>query len=469
MSFVEIAPRYRAALARRGLSSAHTFLDWPGVVLSGHPSRHVLRVEADADCFILKKEHRVPWRDRLAGVLAGFGWSSKSVREARLLDKLHAAGVPCPEVVAVGEHGSQAFLLLGEQHGMRDLRTYLAGAIDAAERRALAAALGAELARVHAAGFDQPDLYAKHILVRPGPSGFDLCFLDWQRSQLRRTVSWPRRLRDLAALDASLAERLASDRLRLVCLRAYMRGIASPPLREVVGAIRRASAELLKRRKIRELRQPPLPEGVQQLLWIQDEERLCIARDFHAELGGRLPSWLPQDPRPHPDGNCVEHRLILLGSGRTAHLIQRWRGRAAWLMRGKFPAPEFAKAAAIFRLQRFGVAAPRLLAMGHRHVGVWQRFSFLLIEPPDGESLESVLRRCNAPAFRQGLLRQLDTLMGKVHDAGYLWRTGADPLQACVVNETTLALANVEALEPLASWSTLTRKREAGDERLVTP
>jgi tRNA A-37 threonylcarbamoyl transferase component Bud32 len=465
MAFAEIAPRFRAALLKRGLGSARAFLDWPGVILSGHPRRHVLRVVAGGARFILKKEHRVPWRDRAASAWAGFGWSSKSVREARMLEKLHAAGVPCPEVVATGEHGGQAFLLLHEQSGMMDLRAYLAGALSPAERRAFAVALGCELARIHAAGFDQPDLYAKHILVRPTARGADLCFLDWQRSRLWRTVSWRRRLRDLAALDASLAEHLASNRLRLVCLGAYLREVAAPPVREVVAAIRKTSVELLKRRKIREMRQPPLPEGMQQLLWLQDAERLCIARDFHAELGGRLPRWLPHDPRPHPDGDCVEHRLILLGSGRTAHLIQRWRGGAGWFVRGKFPAPEFSRAATIFRLQRFGVVGPRLLAMGHRRLGRMQRFSFLLIEPPTGPALESVLCRNNSHACRQALLRKFDTLMRKVHEAGYGWRTGSDPLQACVVTEDAIALASVDALEAFASSPRPIRRRESA----VTP
>jgi tRNA A-37 threonylcarbamoyl transferase component Bud32 len=461
MAFVDIAPRFRAALLERGLCSARAFLDCSGVILSGHPNRHVLRVEAGGERFILKKEHRVPWRDRAASAWAGFGWSSKSVREARMLEKLHAADVPCPEVAATGEQGGQAFLLLREQSGMMDLRAYLAGALIPAERRAFAVALGCELARIHAAGFDQPDLYAKHILVRRTASGVDLCFLDWQRSRLWRAVSWRRRLRDLAALDASLAEHLGSDRLRLICLGAYLSEGAAPPVREVVAAIRKASAELLKRRKIRELRQPLLPEGVQHLLWLQDDERLCIARDFHAELGGRLPTWLPHDPRPNPDGDCVEHRLILLGSGRTAHLIQRWRGSAGWLMRGKYPAPEFSRAAAIFRLQRFGVVGPRLLAMGHRPVGRMQRFSFLLIEPPIGPSLESVLHRSNPPALRQALLRQLDALMRKVQEAGYGWRAGTEPMQACVVTENAIALASVDALEAAESSPPLTRRRES--------
>src|SRR5207302_9767094 len=137
-------------------------------------------------------------------------------------------------------------------------------------------------------------------------------------------VSGRRRLHDLAALDASRAEHLASDRLRLVCLRSYLRDSARAT-RPIATAIRRITERLLKRRKIRELRQPPLPGEAQQLLWLDDGERLCVARDFYEELADRLPSWLPRNVPPSPDGACVEHRLILLGAGRTAHLVQRWR------------------------------------------------------------------------------------------------------------------------------------------------
>jgi tRNA A-37 threonylcarbamoyl transferase component Bud32 len=489
MAFVEIAPRYRDVLRSNGIASAGDFLGWAGVILSGHPRRHVLRVRAGDESFILKKEHRVPWRDRFASAWAGFGWSSKSLREARVLDRLRRAGVPCPEVVAAGEDGAQAFLLLREQAGMTDLRDYLGGPLPASEgrsgkwegeapaepcceygsagaspsqnslpltdseRRRLAAALGRELARIHAAGFEQPDLYAKHILVRPSAGGYRFCFLDWQRSRIRRAVPWRRRLGDLAALDASLAEHLASDRLRLVVLRSYL--LDSGPLTRLIGAaIRRITERLLQRRKVRELRQPPLPGEAQQLLWLEDGERLCVARDFYEELGGRLPSWLPRDVPPSADGACVEHRLILLGAGRTAHLVQRWRrAPAGWLHRGKFPAPEFVRAAAIFRLQRFGVAGPRLLAMGYRPVGLAQRFSFLLTEAPSGVPLATFVRRSDSPGVRHELLRCLGALLRQVHEAGYTFRDGADPLEAWVVvvrERATLALAGVDALEKAA-------------------
>jgi tRNA A-37 threonylcarbamoyl transferase component Bud32 len=477
MAFLEIAPRYRAALSEAGLTSARAILDWDGVILSGHPSRHVLRVRLEGEALILKKQHRVPWRDRFASVWAGYGWASKSVREARLLNHLKSAGVPCPEVVAAGEDGGQAFVLLREAAGMMELRAFLSRPLARTTRHLLARALGRELARIHAAGFTQPDLYAKHILVRTASHGFHWCFLDWQRSRQYRVVPWERRLHDLATLDASLAGDLASDRLRLICLRAYLRDAAAHgDRREAPLAGRRGQTQALglavrcvadrrfSRRKLRELRQPPLPADTQQLLWLQPNEQLCIARDFYEELGGRLPSWLPQEAPASADGVSVEHRLILLGAGRTGHLVQRWSRAAVWLPSAKYAAPEFERAAAIFRLQRFGVAGPRLLAMGHRRVTAWQRFSFLLTEPPTGPTLAAVLRHSAAPAQRQRLLHELGTRLRQMHEAGFALRADLDLGQAWVVcGERRLALASIDPLQrSSAPWQDLGREQLEG-------
>src|SRR4051794_41152382 len=122
MEFVEIEPGHRDLLDGHGLVTARDFLGRSGVILSGHPSRHVLRVCLGSESFILKKEHRVPWGDRFGSAWAGYGWASKSVREARVLHQLRTAGIACPAVVACGEDGGRAFLLMREETGMTDLR-----------------------------------------------------------------------------------------------------------------------------------------------------------------------------------------------------------------------------------------------------------------------------------------------------------------------------------------------------------
>src|SRR5205807_933169 len=110
--------------------------------------------------------------------------------------------------------------------------------------RALAARLCEALAAVHAAGVTHPDLYAKHVLV--GAAG--VCFLDWARARRRWVLGWERRWRDLAALDATLADDLASPRERLACLRAYLRrqvGRRVPGLAVAARAVRRHARRLL--------------------------------------------------------------------------------------------------------------------------------------------------------------------------------------------------------------------------------
>jgi tRNA A-37 threonylcarbamoyl transferase component Bud32 len=260
MTFVEVASTHVELFRRNEMVSARAFLAWCGALVGGHRTRHVMEVTLagapDAGRFYLKKEHTVPWRDRLASAWEGHGWVSKSVREARMLQQARQAGIPCPLVAAVGEDRPRAFLLLRAEEGLSELRTFLARPWRPDERRKLAQALGQALAALHRAGFDHPDLYAKHVLAASRDGDFRFCFLDWQRSRHHRRVGWRRRCRDLAALDASLAESLAAPRLRLACLRAYLAmQVEGPPLARVAAAIRRHSHRLLRRRKVRALRQ----------------------------------------------------------------------------------------------------------------------------------------------------------------------------------------------------------------------
>src|SRR5882724_7686260 len=62
-----------------GLTTPEAFLAIPGEIVSGHPDRHVMRVElSDGRTAYLKREHRIRWKDRFRNWRANFGWSSKS-------------------------------------------------------------------------------------------------------------------------------------------------------------------------------------------------------------------------------------------------------------------------------------------------------------------------------------------------------------------------------------------------------
>jgi len=324
MAVLDINPAYRDLLADQQLTDAARLVDLPGVIVCGHPRRHVRQVtlpltpnpsppggegsqihtprplgergrgEGETLTCFLKREHRVGWRQRLANAWAGFGFVSDSRRERTLLQALQRAGVGCPEWLAAGEdERGQAFLLLRGLNDALDLPTFLRrwGDVAPVWRRRFAQHLGTTLAHLHDAGFQHRDLYAKHILV--DPHDLSLHLLDWQRGRHSSFLHWQQRWHDLAALHATLPADLAGPRDRLACLRGYLRATLPRRLpraawRESVRRIENQARRLLGRRKVREQRQTTVAIGAQRLLWL-DGEQLCVTPEFLEGSGGRQP------------------------------------------------------------------------------------------------------------------------------------------------------------------------------------
>jgi tRNA A-37 threonylcarbamoyl transferase component Bud32 len=272
-------PRYERFLRRQGIDSAAAVLALRGEVLCGHPDRHVARVELGSRVVYLKREHVVGLRTRLRNRLAGFGWVSRSEREALTLHRLEAGGLPGPQWLAYGEDGhGRAFLLVDELAGMRDLATLLGDTeLSPAERRELAARIGHALAELHAAGFGTPDLAAKHVFVNP--STFAATLIDWQ-SATRRPPTETECVRQLAALNASLSDDLATPRDRFRLARTYWR-LTRPSSRfgQFVRTIRAESDRRRLRSSARDQRQAhPAPR----LVWVA-EEAVCVTPELVAE------------------------------------------------------------------------------------------------------------------------------------------------------------------------------------------
>jgi tRNA A-37 threonylcarbamoyl transferase component Bud32 len=431
MALLLVNPRYQDWLLRQGLAGVGDFLNLPGVVVSGHPDRHVMRVCLDDTTCYLKREHRVRRRDRWAAAWHGFGLVSKSCREFFLLQSLHPLQVLCPEPLAAGEdrHG-RAFLLVRELAGVEPLTAVLRRQHDESERRQLALELGRTLARIHELGFDHPDLYAKHVLL--GPDGF--AFLDWQRSQHRLAVGWGERCRDLAALEATLSGHLARPRERLFCLLAYLRHASDarlPRLSRAARDVRRQAARLMGKRRIREQRLGVTAAAEQTLVWL-DGEALCVSPAFAEECRGQIPRAvvLPKRPEPAP---FVTRDLLPLPGGRQAQRVRRSaRQPFRWLWslvsRRALAAPELEGSVLLFRLQRHGVATPRLLAFGQKRFLPWQSESFLLIEPAAGTlPLADWLRtRRVAPRQRWDVLHAAAGILRRMHEADVCLRHDAD-------------------------------------------
>jgi tRNA A-37 threonylcarbamoyl transferase component Bud32 len=435
MAWAEILPPFESLFRRCGMESAASFLGWTGILVNHHRHRQVEQVALSERGFFLKKEHAVSWRDRFRNAWAGFGWCSTAVREGAMLQALRRAGMPCPEVAALGEDGKRAFVLLREEAGLVDLRMLLQNLNPELERCQLAVAMGRELARLHDGGFDQPDLFAKHILAGPAAGAFRFCILDWQRSRRRREVSWALRCRDLAVLDATLLDVLGSNRLRLRCLRAYWqtaRQADKPPLGRLARQIRSEAERLRTKRRIRDVSQLPTPAGDQAFVPLRGGT-LLVVRSFAERLGARWPdAWMKMTE----DAAHVWDLLSAFAGadGSETARLQSWPDTAERHI------PRLAHT--LFRLQRFGVPAPRLLAVGSSGAHV-----HLLAESPRTIPFAEALAKASF-ATRCRWMQDAGTIVRRIHEAGYhlppgdSWqrRLGVAPATGAVM------LVNVEPL-----------------------
>jgi hypothetical protein len=468
VAFVEINPRYRDFLERHDLLDVARLQALQGMVIAGHPNRHVVELTigdgTDALHCYLKREHRTFWGQRLANAWAGFGFVTHSLREARTLTALRQAGVRCPDWVAAGEDDQgRAFLLLGAVQSSVGLREFLARLPNRPQTtRHVAMRLAAALAQLHDAGFQHRDLYAKHILL--DKSG-DFVFLDWQRAQRRGQLSWRQRWRDLATIHASLADDLAGRRERLSYLRAYLR--ATVPFRlpkvfyqQAVRTIEREAQRLLRRRKVREQRLTSLPAGGQRLIWL-DGEALCVTPEFYAEAAHRSPAWLPPTALPH---RGVRREWVGLPDGGQAELVRRRSADVlGWLWsswrRKSLPSPELNQLGLLFRLQRHGIITPRLLAFGQKSRWPWKVDSFLLTQPPaNTRPLADVARNAGADRnILRRLLCQAALLLRRLHQAGCRCEPSALAKQLVVVSDETVGLGGVAGIASEKSSPEATR------------
>jgi hypothetical protein len=467
-----INPSYLELFEDTGLTTSRALLAMPAVIVSGHPDRNVAQVHLGYGDNILraflKREHSVRLKERLFNALAGFGFVSKSHREALALDRIKRAGIRCGDWIAFGQAtDGSAFLLVEAIDNRGDLRGFLEKGLTCPRgRRGFACELGMRLAGIHNAGFDQPDFYAKHVLIDERAGG--LCFLDWQRSRQFRLVSWPKRYRDLAALHATLPAEATTVRERIACLRAYLRAtrtwehqVASnratatvPDLVFAAQEINRRAERLMNRRHIRQSRHISSASSSQNVIWLNGEA-LCVTPAYLEQSQGRVPDFLAIPQTSAASLENLERNQITLAEDRLANLVRRRAFRplsltVCRLLGKKWSAPEVRQAGLIFRLQRHGIDTPRLLAFGQRHRFPWRVESFLLTETiQNATSLnQSLANRSSSEggdrfAIHQRLLiRSAGTVLRRVHAAGCRFRgTIKDGLDLVTVSQSEMSVA----------------------------
>jgi hypothetical protein len=463
-SYLVINPIYFERLKNASLSAPEAFLKLPAVIVSGHPDRNVARVTIDTGSEklegFLKREHRVRLKERLLNALAGFGFVSKSHREALTLERAEEAGVPCPNWVAYGRcHSGQAFLLIEKLAETVDLRVWAENTMRPGDdKRTLAKAIGRKLAQVHNAGFDHPDLYAKHVLVNEQSGEFHI--LDWQRSGRKHGVGWKQRFRDLAALHATLPEGTFLPRDRLACLFAYIQDARSgcdqpiPKLSLAIAEIKQEAAHLMKRRHVHQPRTVGIAQPAQNVIWLRGEE-LCVTPAFHEVSQNANPEFLTS--LMYAEGKPgIDSKVVVLSESRAVVLSRRQESRPlslflTRLLGRRWTSPEVRQAGLIFRLQRFGIKTPRLLAFGQAQRFPGKLRSFLLTEPDrDAISFSQKIRE-HTPSANQNrlvdcraLICEAGRLLGQIHESGCRFKDAIDGGLDLVVQGPSIGLGRID-------------------------
>jgi len=389
--FLVRQPDYVDLLDRMDLLTNTDFLSLQEEIISGHPDRQVSRVQLDGMAAYLKREHVVPWKERLRNWWAGFGWASKSWREAQMLAQLDATSIGHPQWIAAGEdEQGRAFVLLRALDSAVSLPEALQDGGVCPQR------LGEALAELHNEGFDHPDLYAGHVFVDRETQ--QISFIDWQRARHGSSLSPVQRWRSLAALHATLPDGGVALEWRLNCLTSYLEHAGWPSmfLSCVVAQIETRARELRGRRHIRT--KSARTDAPASTLLLLDQGRLWVTQEGH-----RL--W----PYTIPVSNWLAARgqsTIKLTSGHNGMLTTQCR-RPRWWERRPWTSPERKQMSLLFRLERLGIEAPRVLAVGEYPRDDGSITCFLLTRLPGGCS--------QLPA----VCPSADQLLGQLASAGF--------------------------------------------------
>src|SRR5690606_4383735 len=311
-------------------------------VVADGPQRRILRAVVAGRALALKQfrvgSGRHPRRE---AVKARIG-RAPAEREWRALAALAAAGLPVPAPLALGTLPDGDRVLALEWIEGVPLAAALRDAKPRA-RRALLAALGAQVARLHAAGWVHADLHVGNLLVRDGAP----VVLDWQRA--RRTRRAAARAADLARLEHSLEALVSTaDRVRL---RAAALGLARPfdaaarrTLR-AAGAAAERRADAFARRRARRLQRPGRTvaavrhgglRGLRLRALEPDALRALLAAHAEALAAGDA-RVLKDDHRSRVTGHVLGGRALVVkeapwrGLGRAlADVLRGSAARRAW-------------------------------------------------------------------------------------------------------------------------------------------
>src|SRR5262245_15689123 len=238
----------------------------------------------------------------------------------------------------------------------------------------------------------------------------------------------------------------------------------APPrtaLRPLVAHINAFAQRMLQRRHVREKRQLPITPESQDWVCLE-ADALCVTPSLKRAWPGRTAAWLSLDAQPVPEGLAVTRRWLSLEGGGQALLIRRSAIEHSGSVWSRFfgtkpGSSEKRQANLLFRLQRHGVLAPRVLAMGEKNSQGGRVESFVLTEPiEDIVRLDTWLHHLRAGNLvaaarrRWDLIRDVAELLHRLHEAG-CYLNGSDVAEALAVHvlpsgETSVVVGTGEGI-----------------------
>jgi len=459
-------PAFADLFGRVGLTTASTFLQLPGEVVSGHPDRHVMRITIPGAprAFYLKRQHIVGWREKVRNRLDGFGYVSRCEREAELLQQLDSERLHAPRWAAFGTYGRRAFLLVEEVPDAVELRRILSdNTLSLVARRTLAMNIGTAIAALHTAGFSTPDLSAKHVLVNRNT--FAVTLLDWQSATRRQLVRDTVRADEVGALHASLAESLATPSERLRALAAYRGAVeqaaprAAHPRQDSSSNIQlrtsvlRAAARHARRRSVRDQLPLPTQSPAQRLVWLA-EEAVCAIPEIAAvwPRPAITPPFYGFGPLGASQVRFAGRDAVLVRGHTTAPF-----GRlGAWLRATPWRSPGVTIGRILFHLERYGVPTAKLFAFGQRLTSVTGAEWFALYQSLPGIPLRK-WRHTASFAQRRATRDALVACVQKLHDASCVLR---NPKAAFVISAGSVYVADPRAVRIVRRVTDSARRRD---------
>jgi hypothetical protein len=162
------------------------------------------------------------------------------------------------------------------------------------------------------------------------------------------------------------------------------------------------------------LLRPPVEERPQNLRWI-DGERLCVTPAFWNACGGHPPPWLTAAAARPASERLTENvfwreRQLTLQRWPAESSARRWYAK---ILSRRIESAETDQAGLLFRLRRYGVPAPRVLAFGRRDDGS----GFLLTRPiPQTRAIAEWLRTYSPR--RDSIFLRLGRMLRRLHAAG---------------------------------------------------